>query len=110
MALAPGHGPPHAFTARSVGTGAEATDETPLARALAERFQAQLTVVDIRPDIRTIFEPIVRALDEPHADDSAIPTWAISQAVGGSYKVALTGTGGGAPFAGYPPPPGPPPG
>ena len=101
MALAPGREPPHAFTARYVGSGAEAADETPLAQALAERYGAQLTVVDIRPDVRTIFEPIVEALDEPHADDSAIPTWAISQAVGGSFKVALTGTGGDELFAGY---------
>jgi len=44
--------------------------------------------VDITPDIADIFEKITYALDEPHADDSAIPTWALSQAVGGSYKVA----------------------
>ncbi len=101
MALVPGQKPPHTFTARYIGTDADARDETILARALAERYGAQLTVVDIRPDVRTIFEPIVRALDEPHADDSAIPSWAISQAVGGSFKVALTGSGGDELFAGY---------
>jgi len=58
-------------------------------------------VVDIRPDIRDIFEPIVRALDEPHADDSAIPTWLLSQAVAAEYKVALTGIGGDELFGGY---------
>jgi asparagine synthase (glutamine-hydrolysing) len=94
MALVPGGEPPHAFTARYFGTGAEAADETALARALAERYGARLTLVDIRPDVRNIFEPIVRALDEPHADDSAIPTWALSQTVGSSFKVALTGIGG----------------
>src|SRR6266571_4216946 len=101
MALVPGQKPPHTFTARYIGTDADARDETILARALAERYGAQLTVVDIRPDVRTIFEPIVRALDEPYADDSAIPSWAISQAVGGSFKVALTGSGGDELFAGY---------
>src|SRR5439155_1242799 len=50
---------------------------------------------------RESVEPIVRALDEPHADDSAVPTWALSQAVGSSYKVALTGIGGDELFAGY---------
>jgi len=92
---------PHAFTARYSGSGAEAADETGLARTLATRYGADLTLVDIRPDIRNIFEPIVRALDEPHADDSAIPTWLLSQAVGSRYKVALTGAGGDELFAGY---------
>jgi len=92
---------PHAFTARYFGSGATAADETDLARAQAERYGAELTLIDIRPDLRNIFEPIVRALDEPHADDSAIPTWLLSQAVGSRYKVALTGIGGDELFAGY---------
>jgi asparagine synthase (glutamine-hydrolysing) len=92
---------PHAFTARYCGSGAATADETSLARTLATRHGAQLTVIDIRPEIRDIFEPIVRALDEPHADDSAIPTWLLSQAVGSRYKVALTGIGGDELFAGY---------
>lgn len=92
---------PHAFTARYAGSGAESADETDLARALAARHGAQLTVIDIRPNLETIFEPIVRALDEPLADDSAIPTWLLSQAVGSRYKVALTGIGGDELFAGY---------
>jgi len=92
---------PHAFTARYSGSGATAADETDLARALATRHGANLTVIDIRPEIRDTFEPIVRALDEPHADDSAIPTWLLSQAVGKRYKVALTGIGGDELFAGY---------
>src|SRR5438876_376218 len=37
----------------------------------------------------------------PHADDSAIPTWLLSQAVASRYKVALTGIGGDELFAGY---------
>src|SRR5439155_464071 len=69
MAVA-GEGPPHAFTARYFGSGAADTDETELARQLARRYDARLTIVDIRPNLRESFEPIVRALDEPHADDS----------------------------------------
>ncbi|HEY3219879.1 MAG TPA: asparagine synthase (glutamine-hydrolyzing) [Gemmatimonadales bacterium] len=92
---------PHAFTARYSGSGATTADETDLARALAARHGAELTVIDIHPDIRDTFEPIVRALDEPHADDSAIPTWLLSQAVASRYKVALTGIGGDELFAGY---------
>jgi len=92
---------PHAFTARYSGSGATAADETGLARTLATRYRAALTVIDIRPELRDIFEPIVRALDEPHADDSAVPTWLLSQAVGRRYKVVLTGIGGDELFAGY---------
>ncbi len=92
---------PQAFTARYLGSDAAAADETPLARQLASRYGVRLNVVDITPEVRDTFEPIVRALDEPHADDSAIPTWALSQAVGSSHKVALTGIGGDELFAGY---------
>ncbi len=92
---------PHAFTAHYAGSGAAAADESTLARWLAERYDARHTLVEVRPDVQGVFEPIVRALDEPHADDSAIPTWALSQAVGGTYKVALTGIGGDELFAGY---------
>jgi asparagine synthase (glutamine-hydrolysing) len=99
MALA--DGTPHAFTARYHGTGAGAADESGLARTLADRYGARLTVVDIHPDVSRIFEPIIAALDEPQADESAIPTWLISEAVAANYKVALAGTGGDELFAGY---------
>src|SRR5258705_2395203 len=92
---------PHAFTARYRGEGAEQADEPPLAQELAARYGSDLALIDIRPDLRDIFEPIVRALDEPHADDSAIPTWLLSQAVAREYKVVLTGIGGDELLAGY---------
>ncbi len=92
---------PHAFTARYRGSGAESTDETGLAKLLADRYGARLTIVDIEPHVRDIFEPIVRSLDEPHADESAIPSWVLSQTIAGQYKVALAGTGGDELFGGY---------
>ncbi len=93
---------PHAYTARYHGSGADRADETDLARLLANRYGAKLTIVDVRPSVRDLFEPIVHALDEPHADDSAIPSWLISRTVASDYKVALVGTGGDELFAGYP--------
>jgi len=92
---------PHAFTARYVGSGAESRDETPLARQVARKYGIRLTEVDIRPDVRDLLEPITLALDEPHADESALPTWLLSEAVSRSYKVVLTGLGGDELFAGY---------
>ena len=93
--------PPDAFTVRYQGSGAEAADESALARTLADRYGARLRVVDVHPALDEILEPIAWALDEPIADDSAIPTWHLSQAVGARYKVALTGIGGDELFAGY---------
>jgi asparagine synthase (glutamine-hydrolysing) len=92
----------HAYTVRYGGTGAEGTDETPLAQALADRYGIRLTIVDVEPDIERIFGPIVRAMDEPHGDESVVPTWLICERVAQEYKVALVGTGGDELFAGYP--------
>ena len=91
----------HAYTVRYQGSGAARADETPLAAALARRYGIRLTILDVAPDIRRVFDPIVRALDEPHADESAVPTWLICEAVARDYKVALVGTGGDELFAGY---------
>src|SRR5207249_1179616 len=92
---------PHAYTARYFGSGAAGADETGLARRLASRYGVKLTEVDVHPQVRDLLEPIARALDEPHADESAVPTWLLARAVGASYKVALTGIGGDELFAGY---------
>src|SRR5881409_3550861 len=93
--------PPHAFTAKYFGSAAASADGTDLARRLAAAYGVTLTEVDIHPEVRDLLEPITYALDEPHADESAVPTWLLSQAVGASYKVALTGIGGDELFAGY---------
>jgi asparagine synthase (glutamine-hydrolysing) len=92
---------PTVFTAQYLGSGAAEADETPLARALARRYDLELIVVPVSPRISDVFEPIVRALDEPHADDSAIPTWVLSEEVSRQFKVVLTGVGGDELFAGY---------
>jgi asparagine synthase (glutamine-hydrolysing) len=92
---------PHAFTVRYLGSGAEAADESGLARLLADRYGARLTVLDVAPDVRDTFASIIEALDEPLADESAVPTWHISQAVAREYKVVLSGAGGDELFGGY---------
>lgn len=92
---------PHAFTVRYTGSGAERADETPLAQALANKYGIRLTIVDVAPDIRDTFGPILSAMDEPHSDEAALPTWALCQRVAAEYKVALVGTGGDELFSGY---------
>jgi asparagine synthase (glutamine-hydrolysing) len=91
----------HAYTARYHGSGAAALDESHLASLLVRRYGLDHTIVDIEPEVRDLMEPIVYALDEPHADESAVPTWLISRAVASEFKVALGGTGGDELFAGY---------
>lgn len=91
----------HAFTVRYRGSGASGSDETDLAQALCDRYGIRLSVVDVEPRIDQIFESIVWALDEPHGDESAVPTWLLSERVASEYKVALVGTGGDELFAGY---------
>lgn len=91
----------HAYTVRYQGSGADRADESPLAGLLAERYGLKLTIVDVEPDVRTILPQIVRALDEPHADESAVPTWLLCERVAQEYKVALVGTGGDELFGGY---------
>lgn len=90
-----------AFTARYRGSGAEQADEVSLAAALCRKWNIPLTVVDVAPDLRDILAPMCRALDEPLADESAVPSWLLSQAVAASYKVVLAGTGGDELFGGY---------
>lgn len=92
----------HAYTVRYTGSGAPKADETPLARELADRYGVRLTVLEVEPRIDEVFEPIVRAMDEPHGDESVVPTWLLCERVARDYKVALMGTGGDELFAGYP--------
>ncbi|HET9440592.1 MAG TPA: asparagine synthase (glutamine-hydrolyzing) [Longimicrobiales bacterium] len=92
---------PHAFTARYLGSGAADSDETGLARELVNRYGGRLTIVDIEPDVSNVLERAMYSLDEPHADESAIPTWLLSQRVAQDYKVVLAGTGGDELFGGY---------
>ena len=92
---------PHAFTARYTGSGASDADETGLAKQLADKYGAKLTVVDIEPNVTDLLPQMMYTLDEPHADESAIPTWLLSKAVASEYKVALAGTGGDELFGGY---------
>jgi asparagine synthase (glutamine-hydrolysing) len=55
----------------------------------------------VAPGQGTDLETILHALDEPLADDSVLPTWALAKVVGARFKVALTGIGGDELFAGY---------
>jgi asparagine synthase (glutamine-hydrolysing) len=88
----------------SIGFGAAASsyDELPLARQVAARFETEHHEEILEPKAAELAPQIVRGFDEPFADSSAIPTFAVAAATARHVKVALSGIGGDETFAGYP--------
>ena len=76
-------------------------DERPLAAEVAARYGCEFNEYTVQPDFRAIVGDIVKAFDEPFADDSVIPSYYISQLTRQKVKVALSGLGGDELFAGY---------
>ncbi len=85
----------------TVGFDEKGHDELPGAGLIAKRYQTNHHTQMISPDFDTIFDPIVKAFDEPFADDSAIPTYYVCQMAKQRVTVALSGDGGDEPFGGY---------
>jgi asparagine synthase (glutamine-hydrolysing) len=88
----------------SIGFGASAAsyDELRFARQVATRFGTEHHEELLEPKAAELAPAIVRAFDEPFADSSAIPTFAVAAATVRHVKVALSGLGGDETFAGYP--------
>src|SRR5262249_25147359 len=87
----------------SVGyaTGGEAYDERVYARRLAEKYGTEHRELEMKPDLVQLTSSIMRALDQPSPDSSAIPTWYLSQFTRQHVTVALSGLGGDEVAAGY---------
>ena len=90
--------PLHTF---AVGFGDAAFDEVEHARAVAEAIGAEHHEVTVRPDVAADLPEIVRRLDEPNGDPSAIPLYYVCRAAAEVVKVALAGEGGDEVFGGY---------
>lgn len=88
----------------SIGYGKEEAyyDEREDARLIAERCGANHHEFELNPGVVDMVPRIVRALDEPLADASAIPNYFISRETRPFVKVALSGLGGDELCAGYP--------
>jgi asparagine synthase (glutamine-hydrolysing) len=87
----------------TIGMGADPSyDERPYARLVAERFGTEHHEEIVEPKIADLAPALVRHFDEPFADSSALPTFAVAQAASRHLKVALSGIGGDEAFGGYP--------
>lgn len=85
----------------SIGFEEAAFNELHYARMVAEQYQTDHHEIVVRPDSINLVSTLVKHLDEPFADSSAIPTYIVSEFTARHVKVALTGDGGDELFAGY---------
>jgi asparagine synthase (glutamine-hydrolysing) len=68
---------------------------------VAERYGTAHREYEIVPDPEGLVDKIVRAFDEPFADDSTIPSYFVCQVARENVTVAESGLGGDEAFAGY---------
>jgi len=76
-------------------------DERKYAKLVAERYRTDHKEYEVLPSPEGLIEKIVRAFDEPFADDSAIPSFFVCKIARENVTVALSGLGGDEVFAGY---------
>jgi asparagine synthase (glutamine-hydrolysing) len=98
VALAQRHGEMQTFCVSFPGTG---VDEAPIARRVANHLGTKHQEVSIRLDPLDLLAEAVEKMDEPFADSSALPTFAVCQAARQVSKVVLSGDGGDEVFGGY---------
>jgi asparagine synthase (glutamine-hydrolysing) len=91
--------PVDAFTVAFDGDEAEPAR----AAAVARQFRLKHQVIRARADSAALqLDRALQHYDEPFADSSALPSLALAEALGGRFKVLLTGDGGDEAFGGYP--------
>lgn len=95
------HNPVNTFCIGFGGSTGGYVDERPYAQMVAERYRTNHRTHVVIPMADGLVETIVRAFDEPFADDSAIPSYFLCQVARRNVTVALSGLGGDEAFAGY---------
>jgi len=98
VALARKHAEIETFCASFPGTG---VDEAPVARCVAKHLGTRHHEIAIEFDPARLVHEAVGFMDEPFADSSALPTYAVCRAVRQVAKVVLSGDGGDEVFGGY---------
>jgi asparagine synthase (glutamine-hydrolysing) len=76
-------------------------DEAPVARAVASHLGTKHHEVMLHLDPVALLSQAVAFMDEPFADSSALPTFAVCRAAREVAKVVLSGDGGDEVFGGY---------
>lgn len=76
-------------------------DERKYARLVSKRYGTSHTEYEVQPRLEGLIDSLVKAFDEPFADDSTIPSYYISELARKNVKVALSGLGGDEAFCGY---------
>ncbi|MBI3273465.1 MAG: asparagine synthase (glutamine-hydrolyzing) [Planctomycetes bacterium] len=85
----------------TIGFDHETYDELPAARTAAAHFGTRHREEVVHARAADELREIVRALDEPLADEAALPLWELCRAARRQVKVALAGEGGDELFGGY---------
>jgi asparagine synthase (glutamine-hydrolysing) len=92
---------PGAVRTFSIGFEERSFDELSRARMVAARYGTDHHELVLRPNAAALLPEIAAAFDEPFADSSALPTYAVSRLAAEHVKVALSGEGGDELFGGY---------
>ena len=85
----------------SIGFHEDSYNELKYARLTAKKFATDHHEFFVTPEICDVVDELVWHLDEPFADQSAIPTYMVSKLAREHVKVVLSGDGGDELFAGY---------
>jgi asparagine synthase (glutamine-hydrolysing) len=85
----------------SIGFNEQSYNELAYARAVAKQFDTEHHELIVSPDIVNLLPKLIRAVDQPFADSSAIPVYCVSKLAREHVKVVLSGEGGDEVFAGY---------
>ncbi len=85
----------------SIGFDDVRVNEAPHARRVAEAIGTRHTDRIVAPDTDQWIEGVVGIFDEPFADSSALPTYAVSWLARRDVTVSLSGDGGDELFGGY---------
>lgn len=88
-------------TTCSIGFNNAAFNETEFARQVALQYGTDHHEFTVGPGVADRLESIARYFDEPFADPSLVPTYAVSELARRKVTVALAGDGGDELFAGY---------